>query len=519
MKITENQRKWLVSIAANLLLLMTALDITIVNLALPTIAHALNAKMATLEWVINAYIVTFVMLLVLGGKLGDIFGHRRVLSIGLAIFIIASLMGGFANNALTLILSRVLQGIGAALAFPSSCIINFTIFPKHQKSIGMGITATVAGAGQALGPSIGGIILKFTSWSWVFFVNVPVGILTITLLLLICPKYVLPLQRQKINYLATLLIALGVFSLVFGLIESQSWHLISVNFAVCCGASMAFFWLFYLNSKRTLNPLFDLAVFQNKIFIMATVARIAMAFCIFVIMFSVVLYMQNIAGIPPLNAGYLLLCMTAVWASSSPIIGIIASYIKNGASKILFIGIILLATAFVLFSQLSSTPSTAYLALAFLLAGLGIPMMFTASNTLALTSVPQHQVSSANSLIYLIALFFNMIGVAASGTALSVLSSAFLLKQLQMNSIQLTKVSLVALMRVSNGSFPFAKLGTLLNLNSNVTAKLAPMAMQSFLHAFTTIMWFCFALLAMAFIICLKIKVASCENSKLTNRF
>jgi EmrB/QacA subfamily drug resistance transporter len=499
MNISDDQRKWWVSIAANLMLLMLALDITIVNLALPAIAHTFNATMSTLEWVINAYIVTFAMLLVTGGRLGDIFGHRRVLVIGLTIFIIASLSGGFSHNITILIISRVLQGIGAAISFPASSVINFAIFPKHQKAIAMGITATIAGAGQALGPSIGGIILKFISWPWIFFVNIPIGIFAITLLLLICPKYVLPLKKQKINYLASLLLALGIFSLIFGLIESQNWHVVSVKFATCIGISIVFFASFYFNSKHSKYPLFDLEVFRNKMFLVANIARMAMAFCTFVILFAVVLYMQNIAGITPLAAGYLLLCMTVAWAGASPLIGIVIGNLKNGARTVLLTGTIFLAVAFLLFSQVSSTPAFFGLAIIFLCSGLGVAMLFTSTNTLALTSVAEHQLSSANSLIYLSALSFNMVGVAISGSALTNLSSAYLVKQLLVNNIHLAKNSLFSLIQISEGSYALTKLSVF--FDANMAAKLRPLAEKSFLHAFSLIMWCCFALLVIVFAI------------------
>lgn len=200
MHISDNKRKWLVSIAADLMLLIISLDLTIVNLALPAIAHAFNAEMSTLEWVINAYVVIFAMLLVIGGKLGDIFGHRQIFSIGLGIFTIASLLGGLSPNTSILITSRVLQGVGAALAFPAATIINFAIFPKEQKAIVLGLMAAIAGAGQALGPTIGGIILKFLSWRWVFFVNIPIGVIAIVLLMLTCPKFILPKNKQNASF-------------------------------------------------------------------------------------------------------------------------------------------------------------------------------------------------------------------------------------------------------------------------------------------------------------------------------
>lgn len=501
MTIQDNKRKWLISMAANLMLLIIALDLTIVNLALPSIAHTFNAGMSTLEWVINAYIVIFAMLLVIGGKLGDIFGHRRIFSIGLSIFTIASLLGGLSPNTSLLITSRVLQGVGAALAFPASTIINFAIFPKEQKAIAMGITATIAGAGQALGPTIGGIILKFLSWPWVFFVNIPIGIIAIVLLMLTCPRFILPQVKQKINYVASSLLAFGIFFLIFGLIESQYWHVWSVKFAASIIISIAFLLLFYINNQKSKQQLFDLKIFFNEKYLIANIARMVMAFCALVILFTSVLYMQNIAGIASLKAGYLLLGMTGVWAGASPLVGILINRFSSSIKGVLLGGTGCLAISFFLFARITATPQTWVLVVTFVCAGLGIAAMFTSTNIAALTSVHEKQLSTANSLLYLLALTSNMLGVAVGGSMLSNLSASYLVKDLLKNNIHLIGNNLSSLMQISDGSYSLTKLNTY--FAPHIAAKLLPIAENSFLHAFSAIMWLCLMLLVAVFVICI----------------
>lgn len=497
---TENNHKWLVSIGANLMMLMIALDLTIVNLALPAIAHTFNASMSTLQWIINAYILTFAMLLIVGGKLGDIFGHRRIFTIGIGIFTVASLIGGFASNSEILILSRILQGIGAAISFPTSSIINFAIFPKAQKSIAMGIMATIAGAGQALGPTVGGLILKYLTWSWVFFVNIPIGIIAIMIILLTCPKHILPLLQHKINYFAASLIAFGIFFLIYALNESQNWHIFSIKFISAIILSSAFLFAFFLNCKKSQHPLFDLDVFKNAKFVVANIARIGLAFCTMAIMFTCVLYMQNIAQFSPLMTGYLMLCMTACWAGFSPIVGILSGKFKNGSQIFLFAGVSLLIIAFLLLLQVSLSTSIIILIIAFIAAGCGVAAIFTASNTMALTSVQEHQLSSANSLLYLSALTSNMIGIAISGSMLVSSSSFYLLRQLVINNIQLPQNNLTLLLQISNGSNSLAKLNA--SFSTNFVTKLLPIATASFMHAFSAIMWFCLLLMMAVLLIC-----------------
>jgi len=501
MNISDNKRKWLVSIAANLMLLIIALDLTIVNLALPTIAHTFNAGMSTLEWVINAYVVIFAMLLVIGSKLGDIFGHRQIFAIGLSIFTIASLLGGLSPNTSMLITSRVLQGVGAALAFPASTIINFAIFPKEQKAIAMGITATIAGAGQALGPTIGGIILNFLSWRWVFFVNIPIGAIAIVLLMLTCPRFVLPQVKQKINYVASILLASSIFFLIFGLIESQHWHIWSIKFAASIILSSVLLLLFYVNNQISKQQLFNLKIFFNEKYLIANIARMVMTFCLFAILFTSVLYMQNIAGINSLKAGYLLLGMTGVWAGASPLVGLLINRFSSSLKGVLLAGVGCLAISFFFFARVTATPQTWILVVAFVCAGFGIAAMLTSTNIAALTAVHEKQLSNANSLLYLSASIGNMLGVAVGGSMLSNLSSSYLTKELLINNIHLTGNRLFSLMQISSGSYALAKLNVY--FDPKMVAKLLPIAEHSFLHAFSAIMWLCIILLVAVFVICI----------------
>ncbi|MCL5260827.1 MAG: MFS transporter [Gammaproteobacteria bacterium] len=500
MNISDNKRKWLVSIAANLMLLIIALDLTIVNLALPAIAHAFNAEMPILEWVINAYVVIFAMLLVIGGKLGDIFGHRRIFSIGLGVFTIASLLGGLSPNSSILIVSRILQGIGAALAFPASAIINFAIFPKEEKAVAMGITAAIAGVGQALGPTIGGLILKFLSWPWVFFVNIPIGVIAIVLLMATCPRFILPQAKQKMNYVASLLLALSVFFLIYGLIESQHWHVRSINFISSITLSITLLLLFYLNNQKSKLQLFDLKIFLIRKYFVANIARIVMAFCSFAILFTSVLYLQNIVGVTSLKAGYLLLGMTGVWAGASPLVGILIHRYAGILKSIMLGGAGCLAISFFLFARVTATPQIWVLVVAFVCAGLGIAAMFTSTNIAALTAVPEKQLSTANSLLYLLALTGNMLGVAIGGTMLTNLSSSNLAKELLHNNIHLVGNKLSALIQISDGSYTLTKLSAY--FDPSLASKLLPIATQSFLHAFSAIMWLCLILLVVVFVLC-----------------
>jgi len=220
---TEENRKWWTLGAVAFGLFMIMLDNTIVNVALPTIARDLQIGISELEWVVNGYALTFAVIMLTGGKLADMLGRRRIFIAGLAIFTLSSLACGLASGPEMLIGARIAQGVGAAFMNPATLSIITATFPPRQRGMAIGIWAGTAGMALAIGPLLGGVITQKIDWSWIFFVNVPVGILAIVVARLAIRESRDTSAEQRLDLPGLLASGIGLFALTYGLIEANTY--------------------------------------------------------------------------------------------------------------------------------------------------------------------------------------------------------------------------------------------------------------------------------------------------------
>src|SRR5215472_1715014 len=223
--LTDENRKWWTLAAVAVGLFMIMLDNTVVNVALPSIQQDLGMSPSELEWVFNAYALTFGVLLLSGGKLADMLGRRRIFIAGLVIFTAASLWCGLAGGAASLIAARTAQGIGAALMNPATLSIITATFPPRQRGTAIGIWAGVSALALAIGPIVGGVLTEDVSWNWIFFINIPVGIIGVAAARAFIDETRDESREQRLDLPGLLTSALGLFALTYGLIEtnSHSW--------------------------------------------------------------------------------------------------------------------------------------------------------------------------------------------------------------------------------------------------------------------------------------------------------
>src|SRR6478672_2683057 len=220
--VTEENKKWWTLGAVSFGLFMIMLDNTVVNVALPSIQRDLHMQLSELEWIVSGYALTFAALMLIGGKLADAYGRRLVFVVGIAIFTLASLACGLASSGEALIAARVAQGVGAAMMNPATLSIIAVTFPPRQRGTAIGIWAGVSALALAIGPLVGGLLTEHASWNWIFFVNVPVGILGIVASFLLIDESRDPThERLDIPGLATS--AIGLFALTYGLIEANEY--------------------------------------------------------------------------------------------------------------------------------------------------------------------------------------------------------------------------------------------------------------------------------------------------------
>src|SRR5438105_2191336 len=215
---------WLVLVVLTTGFFMILLDTTIVNVAIPAMSAGLNATLDEILWVLNAYILVYAVLLITAGRLGDLFGQRNLFAIGLAVFTLASALCGLAQNSWELVAARIVQGVGGALLTPQTLAILTSIFPPERRGAAFGIWGGVAGLATIAGPTLGGAIITYIDWRWIFFINVPVGIGALIATFAIVPD-LRPGRRQGWDLVGVILATAGLFAIVFVLIEGQrySW--------------------------------------------------------------------------------------------------------------------------------------------------------------------------------------------------------------------------------------------------------------------------------------------------------
>jgi EmrB/QacA subfamily drug resistance transporter len=303
-------RKWYTLAAMCFALFMIMLDNTVVNVALPSIRSSLGMSLEGLEWVVAGYALTFAAFMLIGGKLADFLGRRMVFMIGLAVFTGASLACGLAPNGGFLVGARIVQGLGGALMNPATLSIISATFAPRERGRAIGIWAGVSALALAIGPLVGGLLTQHVNWNWIFFINVPVGLLG----LLSAPAFIEESrdttadQRLDVPGLATS--ALGLFSLTYAFIEgnNKGWSstLILGAFALAAVSLIAF----VLLERHQRAPMLDLSLFRNRTFGGANAAMLFVGLAMFGTFFYVSLYMQNVLKYSPVQAGASFLPMT-----------------------------------------------------------------------------------------------------------------------------------------------------------------------------------------------------------------
>ena len=383
--VTEENKKWWTLAAVAFGLFMIMLDNTVVNVALPTIQRELGMQLSELEWIVSGYALTFAALMLIGGKLADAYGRRLIFVIGIAVFTLASLACGLASSGEALIAARVAQGVGAALMNPATLSIIAVTFPPRQRGTAIGIWAGTSALALALGPLIGGLLTEHASWNWIFFVNVPIGVLGIAAsFILIDESRDESHERLDLPGLATS--GLGLFALTYGLIEANNYGWGSVRIVGAFVVAAVSLTVFILLERRQHAPMLDLTLFRNRTYVGANLAMLLVALAMFGVFFFVSLYMQNVLGYSAVEAGAAFLPMTLLIIVIAPLAGRASD--RWGSRWLITGGMVLLAVQLAYFSQLSADSTFWVLLPALVLGGFGMSMTMTPSSAAAMRAVP-----------------------------------------------------------------------------------------------------------------------------------
>ena len=426
--ITDRNRKWWTLGAMCFALFMIMLDNTVVNVALPSIQNDLGASLSALEWTINAYTLTFAVTLVTGGRLGDIFGRRRSFLFGVVLFALSSATAGLAPNDLSLVASRAVQGIGAAFMMPATLSIITNAFPPQERGKAIGTWAGVSALALALGPVVGGFLTEQVSWRAIFFLNLPVAVLAVVVSLAATRESRDRTVPRTVDLAGVGTLTIGIGALVLALVESNDWGWGSAGILGLLAASAIGLGAFVVTERRVRFPMVEFAFFRSPQFLGTNGIAFVVSFAMLAMFFFMALYMQNILGYSPLEAGVRFLPSTLVIIVTAPLAGRLTDRI--GARIPIALGLSFVAVALYLQSRITVDSTYSDLLPLFSLMGLGIGLTMSPMSTAAMNAVQEAKAGVASGILSMSRMVGGTFGVAAVGALFQHLSDSSLHERL-----------------------------------------------------------------------------------------
>ncbi|MEU0939955.1 DHA2 family efflux MFS transporter permease subunit [Embleya sp. NPDC005971] len=409
---TTVEQRWVLGLTA-IGSVMVALDALVVAAALTTIRQDLGASIEELEWTVNAYSLTFAMLLPVAAAIGDRWGRRRMFATGLAIFSVASIACAPATSVSWLIAARVLQGIGAAVVMPLAMGLLGAAFPPERRGWAIGIFSGLTGLAVLSGPMVGGAVTEGLAWQWIFWINVPVGALAIPLVLRRIPESRGPARRVDVR--GAVLISSAVLGIVWGVVRGRAagWAGVEVLGSFVLGALLLA--AFVAWERRAPQPMVPLSYFRTRAFSAGNAAGFFLTAALFGAVFFLAQYMQTLFGSGPMEAGLQLLPWTATLFLTAPISGRLVDRI--GERPLVVAGLVLQAVGMFWISLVTDT-SVRYVELlpALIVAGCGVSMAMPATQSASVGALPREAVGIASGIYSMMRQLGGVVGVAALAT-------------------------------------------------------------------------------------------------------
>ncbi len=413
---TADSRKWLTLAVICVAQFMVILDVSIVNVALPSIQRGLHFSEQNLLWVLNAYALMFGGFLMLGGRVADKLGRRRVFITGVVVFTTASLFCGLATSSGWLITARAVQGLGAAILSPAALsILTVTFEEGRERNTALSIWGAIAGAGGAFGVLLGGILTQEFGWQWIFYVNVPIGSMVVLASLFILTPSLAEDENRGFDIPGAITLTAGLVLMVFALVQSTSWGWASAKTLGILAVAFVLIAVFVVIERRTKSALVPLSIFRNRSLSVSNVVSLALGAAIFSMFYFLSLYMQQVLGYSALKTGvgYLAIAGSIIVAA-----GAAQSLVaKFGVRLVLTVGMGLAAGGLIYFAQI--TPHGTYLGTlvpGFLLAGVGLGLSFVPVTNGEMTGVAHEEAGVASGLITTTQQIGGALGVAVLST-------------------------------------------------------------------------------------------------------
>jgi EmrB/QacA subfamily drug resistance transporter len=413
---SEN-RKWWTLAAVSFGLFMIMLDNTVVNVALPSMQRALRIGPSELEWVVVGYAVSFATFMLTGGKLADLYGRRLLFVVGLAVFTVSSLACGLAPNAGFLIGARVVQGVGAAIMSPATLGIITATFPPRQRGTAIGIWAGTSAMALAIGPLVGGLLAEKVNWSWIFYINIPVGIVGIAMAFWAIDESRDTSHEQRLDLPGLLTSGASLFALTYALIEANNYGWTSPRILALFVLAAVLLALFIALESRQRLPMLDLALFRNPTFSGANLTMLLVTLAMFGIFFYNSLFIQNVLGYSAIQTGAIFLPMTVLIILIAPRAGKLTD--RVGARWLMGGGLALLSVSLVIFAQLERTSNFWNILPGLLVGGVGMALVMTPATAAAMGSVPTDKAGVGSAVLNCSRQVGGSLGIAVMGAVVA----------------------------------------------------------------------------------------------------
>ena len=411
--VNDENSKWWTLGAMCFALFMIMLDNTVVNVALPSIQRDLHASLASLEWTVNAYTLTFAVLLVTGGRLGDIFGRRRMFLFGVVVFGLSSLMIGFSPNDTWLVAFRAVQGIGAAFMMPGTLSIITQSFPPEQRGTAIGTWAGVSALALAIGPVVGGFLTEDVSWRAIFFINPPIAVGAVAVTLFAARESRDETVDRTVDFAGIASLTIGLTALVLALVESNSWGWGSAQIISLLVLAVIGLTGFVMIERRVRVPMVDFAFFRSRTSLGANIVAFLISFAMFAQFFFLTLYLQNVLHYSPLETGLRFLPSTMVIIVVAPLAGRLAD--RVGSRPLMTLGLVIVAGAMFIESRVTMHSGYGLLLPGFVLMGLGMGLVMSPMSTAAMNAVDRSKAGAASGVLSMNRMVGSTFGVAVMG--------------------------------------------------------------------------------------------------------
>lgn len=391
---------------------LATIDSSIVNVALPTLVDSFNTRFATVQWVVLSYLLTLATLLLTIGRWADIIGKKSIYLGGMLIFTLGSFLCGISFTIQWLILFRVVQAIGAAMMISLGAGIITEAFPFEERGKALGITGSIVSIGIITGPTLGGLIIDLISWHWIFFVNIPIGILGSVLVYRYIPRSQVR-KDQRFDFYGAVCLFISLIAFLLALTLGQRLGFMNTLITGLLAIWAVFFLLFLLIELRIHQPMVDLHLFQNHLFSLNLFTGFIIFVCLGGIIILMPFYLQNVLNFAPRKVGLLLATVPVAGGITSPLAGILSD--RYGTRPITTIGLIVMLIGVISLLTLDTQTEALGYVICFIPVGLGIGIFQSPNNSAIMSAVPGEKLGIASSLLSLTRTLGQTSGIAALG--------------------------------------------------------------------------------------------------------